>query len=157
MEESLAYLKEQFDLKEVDIHLYSPLVLAFIGDGAYEMVIRTLMVNQGNCQVNKLHRKCAMLVKAKTQALMGTLLMEGGFLTEEEASAYRRGRNAKSATTAKNATTSEYRRATGFEALIGYLFLKEEMCRMIDLIKLGLSLAEVLPQEKEESEISLEQ
>lgn len=136
MEESIKYLKEQFGLGDPDIRSYSPLTLAYIGDGIYELYIRTILIKQGNCQASKLHKKASRLVKAPSQAAMVETL-EPLFTPEEEA-VYKRGRNAKSYTTAKNATTGEYRKATGFEAVMGYLYLTEQYCRMIDLIKIGL-------------------
>ena len=136
MEESLGYLKEQFALKEQDIKSYSPLTLAYIGDGIYELVIRTILVSQCNCQPNKLHKKASQLVKASAQSDMMDVLEP--VLTEPEKAIYKRGRNAKSPTMAKNATMADYRRATGFEALMGYLYLEEQEQRMIDLIKIGL-------------------
>ena len=80
------------------------------------------------------------MVKASAQSSMMEHLME--LLTEEEAAVYKRGRNAKSVTMAKNATMSDYRRATGFEALMGYLYLTEQWKRMLDLIKIGLEKGE---------------
>lgn len=136
IEHWLSYLEEQFDLREVDIKTYSPLVLAYIGDAIYDVIIRTVLVKMGNCPPNKLHKRASQLVKASTQSEMVEQLKEE--LTEEEMQVYKRGRNAKSASMAKNASMAEYRRATGFEALIGYLYLKKEMERIIDLIKLGL-------------------
>ena len=136
MEESIAYLREQFQLPRQDIRTYSPLALAYIGDGIYERYIRTIVVGRGNRQASKLHHAASRLVKAPTQALMAEAL-EAEFTPKEEA-VYRRGRNAKSYTTAKNATTGQYRKATGFEAVMGYLYLTGQYIRMIDLIKMGL-------------------
>ena len=136
MEESIAYLREQFQLPRQDIRTYYPLALAYIGDGIYELYIRTIVVGRGNRQASKLHHAASRLVKAPTQALMAEAL-EAEFTPEEEA-VYRRGRNAKSYTTAKNATTGQYRKATGFEAVMGYLYLTGQYIRMIDLIKMGL-------------------
>lgn len=136
MEESIAYLREQFQLPQQDIRTYSPLALAYIGDGIYELYIRTIVVGRGNRQASKLHHAASRLVKAPTQALMAEAL-EAEFTPEEE-EVYRRGRNAKSYTTAKNATTGQYRKATGFEAVMGYLYLTGQYIRMIDLIKMGL-------------------
>lgn len=136
MEESIKYLMEQFQLDDPDIRTYSPLTLAYIGDGIYELYIRTILIKQGNCQANKLHKRASRLVKAPAQSAMVAVL-ESLFTPEEEA-VYKRGRNAKSYTTAKNATTGEYRRATGFEAVMGYLYLTGQYHRMIDLIKIGL-------------------
>ncbi|GHU40531.1 hypothetical protein FACS1894111_01340 [Clostridia bacterium] len=131
-----AFILETFHAKEQDIRSYSPLSLAYIGDGVYELVIRSLVLGKGNTSPNKLHRQTSQMVKAKAQSAMMEHLHS--HLTEEEAGVYRRGRNANSATMAKNASMSEYRRATGFEALMGYLYLKNELERMLKLIEIGL-------------------
>lgn len=136
MEQSIAYLKQQFALGEVDIRTFSPLTLAYIGDAAYELVIRTVLVLGGNRSVNSFHRSASSLVKASAQSQMMDVIKP--FLTEEELYVYRRGRNAHPATTAKNASVGDYHRATGFEAVMGYLYLKEEWFRMIDLVKTGI-------------------
>ena len=94
-----------------------------------------------NAQAEKLHKAATKIVKAETQALMIEAIKEE--LTEEELAVYKRGRNAKAVTRAKNATMSEYRRATGFEALMGYLYLKGDIERMIELIHLAVEKAEV--------------
>lgn len=133
----LAYLKEEFDLGEVDLRTYSPLALAYIGDGVFDLVIRTLVVERGNCPPNKLHKRASALVKASAQAGMIERLLPD--LTQEEEQIYKRGRNAKSYTKAKHATVMDYRKATGLEALMGYLYLQGNMKRAIDLIKIGLS------------------
>lgn len=136
METSLKELKELFELKDQDIRSYSPLTLAYIGDGVYELIIRTILVKKGNCPVNRLHKKASSLVKASAQSDIMEVIEEK--LTPEELSVYRRGRNAHSPTMAKNATMADYRRATGFEALMGYLYLKEDYSRMITLIRMGI-------------------
>lgn len=136
MEKSISYLQEQFQLENRDVKTYSPLALAYIGDGIYELYIRTIVLSAGNCPPQKLHRRTSQLVKAEKQSeMMGVL---EALLTEEEHAVYRRGRNAKSYTMAKNASMADYRRATGFEALMGYLYLTGQHERMIDLIKIGL-------------------
>ena len=144
MEKSLI-LKEkflnEFGLEEQDLRTYSPLTLAYIGDAIFELVVRTVLVERKNTQAEKLHKAATKIVKAETQALMIEALKDE--LTEEEMAVYKRGRNAKAVTRAKNATMSEYRRATGFEALMGYLYLKGDMERMIILIHLGVEKAEV--------------
>ena len=136
MGESLSFFKEAFKLKDVDAGMYSPLVLAYVGDAVYEIMIRTKVVNGGSVQVNKLHKHSANLVKAETQAKMLTALMDE--LTEEEMAIYKRGRNAKSYTMAKNASMKDYRMATGFEALVGYLYLAEKHERLVELVSRGL-------------------
>lgn len=135
-----SYMQELFQLKEVDIKEYSPLTLAYIGDGIYDLIIRTLVVNRGNKQVQKLHLETSALVNAGTQSKMMRVLQEQ--LTEEEHAVYKRGRNAKSVSPAKNQSVTDYRRATGFEALLGYLYLKKDWKRILDLVKMGLDSLE---------------
>lgn len=130
------YLKDLFELKEVDINAYSPLVLAYIGDSIYDLIIKTMVINEGNAQVQKLHQKTSSLVQASTQSLMMRTMQE--HLTEDEHGVYKRGRNAKSVSPAKNQSVTDYRRATGFEALMGYLYLKKDWKRMLELVKIGL-------------------
>lgn len=136
MEKSLEYFKREFQLEDRDLRSYSPLTLAYLGDAVYEIMIRTSLVKKGNCAVNKLHKKASSLVKAQAQSRMIGYMEE--YLTEEEYQIYKRGRNAHSPTMAKNATMTDYRRATGFEALVGYLYLKEDFQRLVDIIKIGL-------------------
>lgn len=146
MEESLNLLetiKQQFDCKEVDIRAYSPLTLAYIGDAIYDLIIRTIVVERANRSANKLHKMVIRYVNAGTQAKMITALEEE--LTEEEKTVYHRGRNAKSYTTAKNASVADYRKATGLEALFGYLYLCGETDRLLSLVrrafeKLGMEI-----------------
>ena len=135
-----SYLQEIFQLREVEIQEYSPLALAYIGDGIYELVIRTLVVNKGNKQVQKLHKETSALVQASAQSRMMRRLQEE--LTEEEHAVYKRGRNAKSVSPAKNQSVTDYRRATGFESLMGYLYLKKDWKRMLDLIRMGIDSLE---------------
>lgn len=139
MEKSVSLLRqieEAFTCKEEDIRTYSPLTLAYIGDCIYDVIIRTVVVERGNRSVNQLHKTVVRYVNAGTQARMIEALQE--YLTEEEQGIYRRGRNAKSSSTAKNASVTDYRKATGMEALLGYLYLKDEMGRAIELVKRGI-------------------
>ena len=136
METYLMQMKELFHLEDQDIRSYSPLTLAYIGDGVYELIIRTILVKEGNCPVNRLHKKASSLVKAAAQSAIIEKIEEE--LTQEEHDIYRRGRNAHSPTMAKHATMADYRRATGFEALMGYLYLKEDYERMITLVRKGI-------------------
>lgn len=137
MEESLEIfdiVKSGMNIGEIDAAMASPLVLAYIGDAVYEVIIRTLVISKSSAQVNKLHKMTSNLVKAHAQAE----IMKSLDLNEEELSVFKRGRNAKVVSMAKNATMSDYRTATGFEALIGYLYLKGKTARMFELIKQGL-------------------
>ncbi|MDE5907158.1 MAG: ribonuclease III [Lachnospiraceae bacterium] len=139
MEESISFLtsiKKSFDLKEVDIRTYSPLTLAYIGDAVYDLIFRTAVVFEGNTSANKLHNKTVRYVKAPAQALLVEAIMEE--LLPEELSVYKRGRNAKPYTMAKNATIGEYKKATGLEALVGYLYMTDQTDRALQLIQFGL-------------------
>ena len=138
--EFVSYMNELFQMEEVDIREYSPLTLAYIGDSIYDLVIKSLVINEGNKQVNKLHQETSKLVQASAQSLMMRTLQE--HLTEEEHAVYKRGRNAKSVSPAKNQSITDYRRATGFEAVLGYLYLKKDYKRLIDLVKIGLDSLE---------------
>lgn len=132
-----AYIKEQFGLDgQMDIRTVNPLTLAYIGDGIYELVVRSVMTARSNTKAGLLHRQTSQLVKAEAQSKMMDILLPQ--LSEEEECVFRRGRNAKSATMAKNASIGDYRRATGFEALMGYLYLTDQTERLLALIKLAL-------------------
>ena len=134
--ETLAsYAGRLFGIPDFDLRTYAPLTLAFLGDAVYELVIRSVVVTKANASPNELNRKSSTLAKAGTQARIMHEIM--GFLTEEERAVYKRGRNAHSATRAKNATVSDYRIATGFEALVGYLYLKGDIRRVLELVKAG--------------------
>ena len=138
MEESMTILnaiRQEFECKEVDIRAYSPLTLAYIGDAIYDLIIRTIVVERANRPANKLHKTVVRYVNAGTQAQMIMALEEE--LTEEEKAVYHRGRNAKSYTSAKNASFADYRKATGLEALFGYLYLQGEMDRLLMLVRLA--------------------
>ncbi|MCR5390858.1 MAG: Mini-ribonuclease 3 [Lachnospiraceae bacterium] len=117
---------------------YSPLVLAYMGDAYYELFIRNMLVDQANEQVEKLHKKTISYVKASAQAAIIDHYIDAEMLTEEEMAVFKRGRNTKSHTIPKNAVPSEYRKATGFEALIGFLYLKGDTERTEELIKAGV-------------------
>ena len=136
METNLIQLKELFHLEDQDLRSYSPLTLAYIGDGVYELIIRTILVKKGNCPVNRLHKKASSLVKAGAQSAIMKVIEEE--LTPDELRVNRRGRNAHSPTMAKHATMADYRRATGFEALMGYLYLADRFDRILELTVLGL-------------------
>jgi ribonuclease-3 family protein len=133
-----AYIRKQWDLPEQDLKTYSPLTLAYIGDAIYDLIIRTLVVESGNAPVNKLHKQVTRQVQATAQAELFHKIEAQ--LTEEELTVYKRGRNAKSFTSAKNAGIVEYRTATGLEALFGYLYLSGQINRILELIRPALNL-----------------
>ena len=108
---------------------YSPLVLAYIGDSVYEVYVRErLLLEHPDLPAHKLHVLATKCVKAHAQS--NSMLAVEPMLTETELAVYKRGRNAKSATVPKNADLADYRRAPGFEALIGYLHLSKELDRL---------------------------
>jgi len=125
----------------MDVRAYSPLTLAYIGDAIYDLVIRTVVVQRANMPANQLHKVTIRYVNAGIQSKLIQLLQEE--LTEEEMDVYKRGRNAKSYTKAKNASTADYRKATGFEAVLGYLYLMDRTDRILELVTKGLELAEL--------------
>jgi len=127
-----------FGVENKDVRTFSPLALAFLGDGVYEIVVRTLIVSMGNRSPHKLHLDSAKIVKAESQSKSIDHLLP--VLTEEEQNVYRRGKNANSPTRAKNASLGDYRKATGYEALLGYLYLKGEDERILELVKIGLEI-----------------
>ena len=135
--ELLVKIEELFDEPHKDLKTYSGLTLAYIGDAVYDIVIRTMLVARGNAPVNKLHVEASGIVKAEAQK--NALQKIEPLLTEEEMAVYKRGRNSKSYTTAKNASVTDYRIATGYEALIGYLYLDGQTDRLLYLIKEGIS------------------
>ena len=143
-----SYMRREFEMKEVNIDSYSPLTLAYIGDSVYDLIIKYLVINEGNKQVKKLHQETSRMVQASAQSEMMRVIQ--GVLTEEEHAVYRRGRNAKSVSPARNQSLTDYRRATGFEALIGWLYLKSDWKRIIDLVKIGLIHLDEMDAEKGE-------
>ncbi len=136
-------IQENFGKTSLQPEQYSALALAYIGDGVYDLMIRTIVIDLGNSRVRKFHRITSGIVKAEAQAkLMHAIEQE---LDEEEMAIYKHGRNAKSATSAKNASIVDYRVATGFEALIGYLYLSHRMDRAMELVRQGLQRTGQMP------------
>lgn len=111
------------------------LALAYVGDAVYEVYIRDYLVAQGQTRPNQLHKMATHYVSAKAQAQLIHEMMEEDILTEEEELYYRRGRNSKSYTSAKNADITTYRISTGFEALMGYLHLTNQEDRLNELVE----------------------
>ncbi|EOH96828.1 ribonuclease III [Enterococcus haemoperoxidus ATCC BAA-382] len=110
------------------------LALAYVGDAIYEIYIRDYLVEQGQTKPNTLHRMATHYVSAKAQAFLIQEMLEEKLLSESEELMYKRGRNAKSHTSAKNADITTYRIATGFESLMGYLHLTKQTERLEELI-----------------------
>ncbi len=117
--------------KEVDVRTVSPLALAFVGDGVYEMMVRERLVCLANRPPRELHREAVKLVRAEAQAEAMERLMP--ILTEKEQAVYKRGRNAH---TARN--SDEYHRATGLETLFGYVYLSGDIARVRELFDIAM-------------------
>lgn len=128
-------LIEKGGLKNSDVEMFNPLVLAFVGDSVYELYVRTLLVSHGSMQVAKLHKRSIAFVKAKSQAEILDEVIQAE-LTEKEKDIVRRGRNAKSGTVPKNAELMDYKMATGLEALFGYLYLTGDIKRLLHLFNM---------------------
>lgn len=135
----LLQIQKTFSGKQRDVRAYSPLTLAYIGDAVYEVIIRTVVVERANRPASALHHITVKYVSAGAQSKIIQALMEE--LTEEEQAVYRRGKNSKPHTTAKNASLADYMKATGFETLIGYLYLTGQAGRVLELVKLGIERA----------------
>ena len=141
MSDTLSEIRAAFGGGDTDIRTYSPLTFAYIGDAVFEIIVRTVIVEQGQRPANTLHKHTTKIVCAGTQARLIEAVYDE--LSEEEQNIYRRGKNTKTNSTAKNASLSDYRKATGFEALCGYLFLKNDMERAIEIVKKALDLAKI--------------
>lgn len=125
-----------FDIDFEKVNSYPSLVLAYIGDAIYEVYVRSRIVSEhGDMPPHKLHIESIKHVKAHAQSNAIAVIEE--MLSEAEDAVYKRGRNSKSATVPKNADVSEYRRATGLEALFGYLYIKKEEERLEELMKIA--------------------
>lgn len=121
-------------MSKVDYKQLNGLALAYVGDAIYEIYIRDYLVSQGKTRPNQLHKTATHYVSAKAQAALMKQMLDENLLSDEEISFYRRGRNAKSYTSAKNADITTYRISTGFEALMGYLHLTGQKERLETLI-----------------------
>lgn len=122
---------ERFYNKECDTENLSPLTLAFMGDTVFDMFVREQLICQANRPVNALHSSATRLVKASAQSKAMDKIID--MLTEKELTVFKRGRNTHTNHRAKNASEGDYHRATGLEALFGYLYLKGEIERLREL------------------------
>jgi len=127
--------------------MYSPAQLAYAGDAVYELLVRSYVINNHDTNVNKMHKLTVKFVKAKAQAYIINALEHE--LTEDEIRIVKRGRNAKVTSSPKNAELMDYRYATGFEALIGYLYLNNELDRLMELFN---RIIEILNEKDDENE-----
>lgn len=135
-EDIIDNIRNDFDIKPMEVMNLQPLVLAYIGDAVYETYIRTMLVVNKKTNVNMLHKMSVKYVKAKSQSDIIHRIVDN--LTPEEQDVVRRGRNAKSATVPKHAEITDYRYSTGFEALIGYLYLMNDKDRLMEILRLAV-------------------
>lgn len=132
MEKNLSFFEID---KHMNLNEYSPLTLAFLGDAVYELFIRANLTKDTNTSPNTLHKRAVKYVKAVAQCLAYDKIEP--ILTEDEVRIFKRGRNSKVNTKAKNADLAEYKKATGFEALIGYLYIKGDNNRLCELLNIA--------------------
>ncbi len=135
-EDIIGKMRGDFDIKPMEVMNLQPLVLAYIGDAVYEAYIRTMLVVSKKTNVNMLHKMSVNYVKAKAQSDIVRRLMDK--LNPDEQDVVRRGRNAKSVTVPKHAEITDYRYSTGFEALIGYLYLINQTDRLMEILRLSV-------------------
>ena len=128
-------------IDKIDIQKVSMQTLAFIGDSVYNVYIRSYLASLSNEKAGILHRKSIKYVSAKGQSKTIDRIYDN--LTEEEKLVYKRGRNTNINTVAKNVDVVEYKKATGFEALIGYLYVNRQNDRLDEVIKLSINSVEV--------------
>ena len=131
-----------FPAKDKDIRSLSPLKLAYLGDAVFEIIIRTIIIEETEGRVKHLHKRSSELVNAASQAKLILALQDE--LTEDELSAFRHGRNAKTSSVAKHADIRDYRNATGLESLFGYLYLCGNSKRAIELVKIGFEKLNII-------------
>lgn len=139
MKDFLEKLQSNETLKtEKEIKMMPPLTLAYMGDAIFEVYIRHYLIEESNLLVKDLHKKAILYVKAKSQAEIVHQLEEE--LTEEEWGVVKKGRNQKSASTPKNAELIDYKYATGFETLLGYLFFMGKIQRLIEIMEKSIKI-----------------
>ena len=120
--------------KHLDVNLINGIALAFEGDAVYSLYIRRHLIFHGQTKPNQLHRLATRYVSAKAQASLIEKMLDQEVLTEKELDIYKRGRNAHSHTKAKNTDVITYKMSTGFEAVMGYLHMTEDLTRLEELI-----------------------
>ncbi|ANU14716.1 Ribonuclease III family protein [Planococcus halocryophilus Or1] len=131
-------------LRKNDVDQLNALALAYMGDAVYEQAVREHLLRSGRSKPNILHRQSTTFVSAKAQAVVLKRLTEEEFLTEAELAVMRRGRNAKSGSVPKNTDVQTYNFSTAFEAVLGWLYLKEEQARVDEIISYAIEIIEEL-------------
>lgn len=129
-------------LRTQDVKQLNPLALAYMGDAVLEQKVREYLILKGSTKPNNLHREATHYVSAKAQKLIVHNLLDEQYFTEEELAIFKRGRNAKSSTVPKNTDVQTYRTSSGFEAVIGYLYLMKQNERLDDLLNYAIDIVE---------------
>ncbi len=119
----------------MDYKQLNGLTLAYMGDAVYEIYIRKYVVSLGYSKVNELHKRVIKFTSGNAQAVLMHSLLEENLLTEEEINIFKRGRNSHVHTQRKNMNIQDYMDATGFEAVIGYLYLMENISRIEEIVE----------------------
>ncbi len=131
-----------YTLREIDVKQLNALALAYMGDAVYEQVVREHLLRSGRVRPNVLHREATRYVSAKAQATILHQMLETDFLTEAEQAIMKRGRNAKPGTTPKNTDVQTYKNSSGFEAVLGYLYLMKDEERVKQFIDRAIHVVE---------------
>ena len=129
-------------LRTEDVKQLNALALAYMGDAVLEQQVREHLLLAGRVKPNTLHKEATKYVSAKAQAFVVHRMMDESFLTEEELAVFRRGRNAKSGTVPKNTDVQTYRNSSGFEAVLGYLYLVKQLERVYEIIDYAIDIIE---------------
>lgn len=135
-------MKHVYALRDIDVKQLNALALAYMGDAVYEQAVREHLLRSGRVKPNVLHREATRYVSAKSQATVIQGMVRSGFLTEEEEAVMRRGRNAKSGSVPKNTDVVTYNHSSGFEAVLGFLYLLRKTERIEEFIGESIRLIE---------------
>jgi len=127
-------MSDVYTLRDIDVKQLNALALAYMGDAVYEQAVREHLLRSGRVKPNILHKEATRYVSAKAQAYAVKVMQETGFLTDEEEAVLRRGRNAKSGSVPKNTDVVTYNYSSGFEAVLGYLYLLGRNERLEEII-----------------------
>lgn len=120
----------------MNIDCINVITLAYLGDSVYEVYIREYLINKGIIYVDKLQKEAIKYVSAKSQAKILDYLIDNNYLSEEEVSIVKRGRNYKRDSHPKNTDIITYKKSTGFECLVGYLYLSKNINRLDEIMNI---------------------
>ncbi len=136
-----------YNLRDIDVKQLNALALAYMGDAVYEQAVREHLLRSGRVKPNVLHKEATSYVSAKSQAAVVKMMQQSGFMTEEEEAVMRRGRNAKSGSVPKNTDVVTYNYSSGFEAVVGWLYLLGRTERVVEFIDESIAFIEKLKEE----------